>query len=53
MEITKSSYVVTIDGPAGAGKSSVAKRVAQELGIKYLDTGAIYRAIALILARSS
>ena len=52
MEITKSSYVVTIDGPAGAGKSSVAKRVAQELGIKYLDTGAIYRAIALILAKS-
>ena len=46
------SYVVTIDGPAGAGKSSVARRVAHELGIKYLDTGAIYRAIALILARS-
>ncbi len=52
MEITKSSYVITIDGPAGAGKSSVAKRAAQELGIKYLDTGAIYRAIALILAKS-
>ena len=46
------SYVVTIDGPAGAGKSSVAKRAAHELGIKYLDTGAIYRAIALILAKS-
>ena len=46
------SYVITIDGPAGAGKSSVAKRVALELGIKYLDTGAIYRAIALILAKS-
>lgn len=46
------SYVITIDGPAGAGKSSVAKRVAQSLGIKYLDTGAIYRAIALILAKS-
>ena len=46
------SYVVTIDGPAGAGKSSVAKRAARELGIKYLDTGAIYRAIALILAKS-
>lgn len=46
------NYVVTIDGPAGAGKSSVAKRVATELGIKYLDTGAIYRAIALILAKS-
>lgn len=46
------SYVVTIDGPAGAGKSSVSKRVACELGIKYLDTGAIYRAIALILAEA-
>lgn len=46
------SYVVTIDGPAGAGKSSVAKRAAKELKIKYLDTGAIYRAIALILAKS-
>lgn len=46
------SYVVTIDGPAGAGKSSVAKSAAKILGIKYLDTGAIYRAIALILAKS-
>ena len=46
------SYVITIDGPAGAGKSSVAKAVARELGINYLDTGAIYRAIALILYES-
>lgn len=46
------SYVITIDGPAGAGKSSVSKNAARELGIKYLDTGAIYRAIALILAES-
>ena len=46
------SYVITIDGPAGAGKSSVAKDVARELGINYLDTGAIYRAIALLLAKS-
>ena len=43
------SYVITIDGPAGAGKSTVAKDVARRLGINYLDTGAIYRAIALIL----
>ena len=43
------SYVITIDGPAGAGKSSIAKRAAQALGIQYLDTGAIYRAIGLIL----
>lgn len=46
------SYVITIDGPAGAGKSSVAKDIAARLGIKYLDTGAIYRAIALILHES-
>ena len=46
------SYVITIDGPAGAGKSTVAKDVARKLGIKYLDTGAIYRAIALILHES-
>ncbi|MEJ5252926.1 MAG: (d)CMP kinase [Chthonomonadetes bacterium] len=38
--------VVAIDGPAGAGKSSVAKRVAQALGYRYLDTGALYRALA-------
>ena len=46
------AYVITIDGPAGAGKSSVAKRLAQLLGIHYLDTGAIYRAIALVLAEA-
>jgi cytidylate kinase len=39
--------VVAIDGPAGAGKSSVARAVAQELGFTYLDTGAMYRAVAL------
>ena len=43
------SYVITIDGLAGAGKSSIAKRAAHELGIQYLDTGAIYRAIGVIL----
>lgn len=43
------SYVITIDGPAGAGKSSVSRKLADVLKIKYLDTGAIYRAIALIL----
>ena len=40
--------VVTIDGPAGAGKSTVAKSLANELGWRYLDTGALYRAVALI-----
>ncbi|HIJ73422.1 MAG TPA: cytidylate kinase, partial [Candidatus Hydrogenedentes bacterium] len=36
--------IIAIDGPAGAGKSSAAKRVAQLLGMAYLDTGAMYRA---------
>jgi cytidylate kinase len=39
--------VVAIDGPAGAGKSTIAKRVAQRLGFTYIDTGAMYRAVAL------
>ena len=39
--------VVTIDGPAGAGKSTVAKQLARALGYRLLDTGAIYRAVAL------
>ena len=43
------TYVLTIDGPAGAGKSSTARRLARRLGVRYLDTGAIYRAVALLL----
>ncbi len=39
--------IVTIDGPAGAGKSTVAKRLAKELNLSYLDTGAMYRALTL------
>jgi CMP/dCMP kinase len=39
--------VVAIDGPAGAGKSSVARAVATRLGFTYLDSGAMYRAVAL------
>ena len=38
---------ITIDGPAGAGKSTVARRVAERLGYTYVDTGAMYRAVAL------
>ena len=37
--------IVTIDGPAGAGKSTVASRLAERLGFRYLDTGAMYRAL--------
>lgn len=44
--------VVTIDGPAGAGKSSVAKLLARRLGYRLLDTGAIYRAVALTTQRA-
>ena len=43
--------VVTIDGPAGSGKSSVSREVARELGFVYLDTGAMYRAVALAADR--
>src|SRR5579885_1312955 len=39
--------IIAIDGPAGAGKSTVARSVAQRLGIAYIDTGAMYRAVAL------
>jgi cytidylate kinase len=39
--------IVAIDGPAGAGKSSVARKLADELGFDFLDTGAMYRAVAL------
>ncbi len=40
-----SAFAVAVDGPAGSGKSSVCRGVASELGMKYLDTGAMYRAI--------
>jgi cytidylate kinase len=42
-----SEMVIAIDGPAGAGKSTVAREVARRLGYRYLDTGAMYRAVAL------
>ena len=44
-------YNIAIDGPAGAGKSTIAKRVSAELSFIYVDTGAMYRAIALYLLR--
>ena len=42
---------VAIDGPAGAGKSTIARRVAGELGYLYVDTGAIYRTVGLYAKR--
>ncbi len=41
------SLLITIDGPAGAGKSTVSRRLAEQLGYTYVDTGALYRAVAL------
>ncbi|KHK01073.1 (d)CMP kinase [Desulfovibrio sp. TomC] len=43
--------IITIDGPAGAGKTSVSRRAAGELGLAYLDTGAMFRAVALRLGQ--
>lgn len=45
----KTHYCVAVDGPSGAGKSTLAKAVAKELGILYVDTGAIYRTIGYYL----
>ena len=43
------TYSIAIDGPAGAGKSTIAKRLAKELGFRYVDTGAIYRTVAYFM----
>ena len=44
--------VIAIDGPAGSGKSTVARAVAERLGLEYLDTGAMYRAVAFAVLRA-
>jgi cytidylate kinase len=44
--------IIAIDGPAGAGKSTIAKKVAARLGYAYIDTGAMYRAVTLCFLRS-
>lgn len=46
------SFNLAIDGPAGAGKSTIAKRIAKQLGFIYVDTGAMYRAMALYFLRN-
>ena len=43
------TYTIAIDGPAGAGKSTIARALAKELGYYYVDTGAIYRTVAYFL----
>lgn len=45
--------IITIDGPAGSGKSTIAKILARELGLRYIDTGAMYRAITLIAIQNN
>ncbi len=45
-------YSVAIDGPAGAGKSTIAKKIAKKMNFIYVDTGAMYRAMALFLLRN-
>ena len=46
------SYCVATDGPAGAGKSTIAKKIAKKMQLIYVDTGAMYRAMALFLLRN-
>src|SRR5438445_11219075 len=50
--IHKHAMIVTLDGPAGAGKSSAAKALARRLGFEYLDTGAMYRGVTLAVLRA-
>jgi cytidylate kinase len=49
--VTADGVIIAIDGPAGAGKSTVGRAVAQRLGLQYLDTGAMYRAVAFAALR--
>jgi cytidylate kinase len=49
----KNNIIIALDGPAGAGKSTIAKIVAQKLGLEYIDSGAFYRAITKIILDSN
>lgn len=51
--MTNKNIIIAIDGPAGAGKSTVAKKIAEQLNITYLDTGAMYRAVTYMLIETS
>ena len=46
-QIGKKRIIIAIDGPAASGKSTTARRVAQQLGYTYIDTGAMYRSVTL------
>ncbi|MCA9131899.1 MAG: (d)CMP kinase [Planctomycetales bacterium] len=52
MNPTRQGLVIAIDGPAGAGKSTVARMLAQQLGFDFLDTGALYRCVTLAVLRA-
>jgi cytidylate kinase len=53
MDVLKRPYVITIDGPAGSGKSTVSMMLAERLSYSYLDTGALYRAVAYRASKSA
>lgn len=53
MTNSRNAIIITIDGPSGAGKGTVAQIVAKKLGLDYLDTGAMYRAVALLVSRKT
>ena len=52
LDLDRASLVVAVDGPSGSGKSTVSRGVARELGVRYLDTGAIYRALTWWVLRN-
>src|ERR1700722_8407815 len=52
LAVNRTRPVVAIDGPGGAGKSTVARRLAREVGFTYLNTGAMYRALALAVSEA-
>ncbi len=52
VDVSEKLRVIAIDGPAGAGKSTVSRRVATHLGFQYVDTGAMYRVVGLVAHRT-